>query len=470
MKDVFLFDTLTKSKQQIQTITKDVMKIYVCGPTVYDDVHIGNARSFVFYDLLFRIFKSYYKEVIYVRNITDIDDKIIARARLNGKSEVEVSGKAIDSFFKACNFLNCLKPSHEPRVTEHLDEIIKLIQSLINNGHAYEADGDVFFKVNSFKDYGKLANRKIEDMIAGSRIEVLLNKQNAEDFTLWKKTEPKDGVVFNSPFSHGRPGWHIECSAMAHKYLGDNFDIHGGGVDLQFPHHENEIAQSVCGYKDSKHASYWVHNGFLMVDGQKMSKSLGNFITVKDIESKGYHGEVLRLALISTHYTKPLDFNEALLFNTKKMLNKFYSLIDISLIKPENLKKDYLENIDALSPQLQECILDDVNVSKYLAIMHSLARDIVNTKQGLELERLKLELFYAGRLLGIFYDTEYNNTESMEQNQAYSKALELANQRSEAKKMKNYKLADELRSLVTELGFNLVDTDNFGFRLESLTK
>ncbi len=469
-QDIFLFDTLTKQKQQIKTLKADELKMYVCGPTVYDDVHIGNARSFVFYDLLFRIFKASFESVVYVRNITDVDDKIIARAKLSGKLEAEVSGSAIESFANACKFLNCLKPSHEPKVTEHLQEIISLIQSLIDNGHAYEADGDVFFKVSSFKEYGRLANRRLEDMLAGARIEVSQNKQNAEDFVLWKKTNPEDGVCFNSPFSRGRPGWHIECSAMAQKYLGDNFDIHGGGVDLQFPHHENEIAQSKCGFKGSSHATYWVHNGFLMVGGQKMSKSLGNFVTVKDIEASGIHGEVLRLALLSTHYTKPLDFSDALLFSTKKILSRFYSLISPELIAKHNAEGGFLPSIEALAEPLRECILEDVNISKYLAIMHSIARDIANTKDETEKQRLTLELFFAGRLLGVFYDPNYTqNQENIIDGDNYNKALELANQRAESKKMKDFKQSDALREQVKNLGFNIIDGDNYTFRLESLT-
>ena len=296
-----LYNTLD-GKIAFEPIDKENIKMYVCGPTTYDKIHLGNGRCVVVFDVLYRVLRFIYGEdkVIYVRNLTDVDDKIIKRAREEGKDELSLANAMIDSFHRDCKYLNCLEPNHEPRVTQEIPEIIAMVQRIIDNGHAYVKDGNVMFSVESFEEYGRLSNRKIETNKQNARIGVKDYKENQDDFLLWKKTE--EGIAWDSPWGKGRPGWHIECSAMSHKYLGKAFDIHGGGVDLKFPHHENEIAQSRCADKDCQFAKYWVHNGFLMIEGQKMSKSLGNFITISDVKEEGVNGSALRLALLSTHY------------------------------------------------------------------------------------------------------------------------------------------------------------------------
>ena len=304
------------------------VRMYVCGPTVYNRIHLGNARNVVIFDVLFRLLRKIYGKdcVKYVRNITDIDDKIIKASIENNITETELTQKTIKYFHEDCEYLQCLQPTFEPKVSEEIPEIIKTIEKIIANGHAYVEDGNVMFSVESYTEYGRLSNRKIETNIQNERIAKSEYKHNQDDFLLWKKTE--DGITWNSPWGKGRPGWHIECSAMSNKYLGKDFDIHGGGADLKFPHHENEIAQSKCANIGYAFAKYWIHNGFLMVEGQKMSKSLGNFIMVDEIRKKGVNGNVLRLALLTTQYRKPMNFTNKLLQDSEKMLYKFSKCLD----------------------------------------------------------------------------------------------------------------------------------------------
>ena len=278
-----LSNTLTRKKEIFQPIKKSEIGMYVCGPTVYDYPHVGNARPLVVFDVLYRVLMEFYEDykINYVRNITDIDDKIIEAAKKKNISIKEITDKVTKDFHDDCKFLGCLNPTHEPKATEHLDEMINLIAKLIELGFAYESNKHVYFEVSKFKEYGKLSNKKVEDLISGSRVEISENKKNAGDFVLWKPSNEAE-PSWDSPFGPGRPGWHLECSAMSEKYLGVHFDIHGGGLDLIFPHHENEIAQSVCCNQNDKFANYWIHNGYVTVDKQKMSKSLGNFITIND--------------------------------------------------------------------------------------------------------------------------------------------------------------------------------------------
>jgi len=321
-----IYNTISNKLEDFVPLDKSKVRMYVCGPTVYDRVHLGNGRNVVIFDVLFRLLRFIYgeKNVIYARNITDVDDKIIDAAITKNIEERALAEQMMDFFHQDCEYLNCLKPTFEPRVTEGIPEIIDIIQRIIDNGHAYINDGNVMFSVESFKDYGKLSNRKIEKNKQNIRIGEKDYKVNQDDFLLWKKTEK--GISWDSPWGRGRPGWHIECSAMSNKYLGKDFDIHGGGVDLKFPHHENEIAQSKCAFIGSQFAKYWAHNGFLMVDGQKMSKSLGNFTTINDIKLKGINGNAAKLALLTTHYRKPMNFSFKLLSDSEKMYNKFKNM------------------------------------------------------------------------------------------------------------------------------------------------
>lgn len=370
-----LYNTLD-NKIDFKPIDKNNVRMYVCGPTVYDRIHIGNGRSVVVFDVLFRLLRYIYGEdhVKYARNITDVDDKIINAAEQKGVSETLLSNEMIDFFRKDCEYLNCLRPTYEPRVTQEIPEIIKTIQKIIDNGHAYVKDGNVMFSVESFKEYGKLSNRKIETNNKNIRIGEKEYKINQDDFLLWKKTEK--GIYWESPWGKGRPGWHIECSAMSNKYLGKNFDIHGGGVDLKFPHHENEIAQSKCANIGSDFAKYWVHNGTLMIDGKKMSKSLGNFITIGDVRARKVKGGALRLALLSTHYRKPMNFSDKLLSDSEKMYEKFSKM---------PFDKDEYDKIELSEFNLSP-LYSDLNTTSFIAQInvlyskkqYNLARKMLN--------------------------------------------------------------------------------------------
>jgi cysteinyl-tRNA synthetase len=323
-----LFNTLTKSKDDFTPLDAGNVRMYVCGPTVYDFAHIGNARPAIVFDLLFRLLRHEYGQahVTYVRNITDVDDKINARAAERGISIRELTEETAKIYFADVAALGCLEPTITPRATDHIAQMIALIETLIAAGHAYEAEGHVLFDVSSKPDYGKLANRSLKEMVAGARVEVAPYKKGAMDFVLWK---PSDAAApgWDSPWGRGRPGWHIECSAMAGEYLGRTFDIHGGGIDLMFPHHENEIAQSEGAHHDHPLAAVWMHNGFLQVEGEKMSKSAGNFFTIRDLLAD-WPGEVLRFNMLRTHYRQPIDFTFAGLRESWKMLERWYAVTE----------------------------------------------------------------------------------------------------------------------------------------------
>ena len=312
-----IYNTLTNSIEELKTIEEKKLKLYVCGPTVYNYIHIGNVRPLVVFDILARYFEYKDFEVNYVQNFTDIDDKIIKRANEEGITEEEVTKKYIEAFHEDTSKLNLLKNINRPKVTENIPEIIDIIQKLIDNGYAYSINGDVFFDVLKYEKYGQLSNQKLDELELGSRVEIMEAKKNPMDFALWKNK--KEGEPYwESPWGNGRPGWHIECSAMAHKYLGESFDIHGGGQDLIFPHHENEIAQSRCAY-NGEFAKYWMHNGYVQLNGEKMSKSTGNFFLLREIEEK-FSGAVIRLFIASNHYRKPMNFSFEEMENTKKTL------------------------------------------------------------------------------------------------------------------------------------------------------
>ena len=309
--EIRLTNTATRREEPFVPLDPANVRMYVCGPTVYDRAHLGNARSAVVFDVLFRLLRHVHgaEHVTYVRNVTDIDDKIIARAHETGRSVEAVTGETTRWYHEDMDALGCLRPTHEPRATEYLPQMIAMISALIEGGHAYEAEGHVLFSVSSYPAYGALSGRSVEDMIAGSRVEVAPYKRDPMDFVLWKPSG--EGVPgWPSPWGRGRPGWHIECSAMARDLLGGRFDLHGGGLDLQFPHHENEIAQSRCAHPDEGFARVWIHHEMLMVEGRKMSKSLGNFFTVRDLLDRGVPGEVIRLVLLGAHYGKPMDWSE----------------------------------------------------------------------------------------------------------------------------------------------------------------
>ena len=386
-----LYNTMTNKIEEFKTIEENKVKMYVCGPTVYNYIHLGNARPIVVFDTLARYFKYKGMEVDYVQNFTDVDDKIINKSIEEGISASEVSEKYIKCFFEDINRLNILESVKRPKVTENMAEITEIIQKLIDNGFAYEKDGDVYFEVKKYKDYGKLSNQKIEELELGARIDVSEIKKNPVDFALWKKK--KDGEPFwESPWGQGRPGWHIECSAMAKKYLGDTFDIHGGGQDLVFPHHENEIAQSKCAYHGN-FANYWLHNGFIQINGDKMSKSLGNFFLLREILEK-FSGNVVRLFILSTHYRKPINFSFENMEDTKKALqniiksmNKFENIVEkYKKEKIENVKNsEFSQKIDEFDKKFEEAMDEDMNTPQALATIFDQIREtnkFISTNQS----------------------------------------------------------------------------------------
>lgn len=359
-----IHDTLTREKRLFKPERDDNVRMYVCGPTVYDKAHIGNARPIVVFDVMARLLRHIYgaDHVTYVRNITDIDDKINARAHERGISIRELTNQTIDVFHGDVAALGALPPDHEPRATDNVDGMIEMMQVLIDKGHAYAAEGHVLFNVPSMPEYGKLSRRKRDELIAGARVEVAPYKNDPADFVLWKPSDQSKGEPgWESPWGFGRPGWHIECSAMSKALLGEVFDIHGGGLDLIFPHHENEIAQSRCAHDTGAMANYWMHNGYLMAEGEKMSKSLGNFYTINELLQE-FPGEAIRLLLLKTHYRQPLDFTKEGLVDAKRELDGFYQALRQAPSSPNGTVVETSNVIDALC--------DDLNTPKSISLLH----------------------------------------------------------------------------------------------------
>ena len=433
-----LTNTLTRQKELFEPINSKKVTMYACGPTVYDNPHVGNARTLVVFDTLYRLLKIIYGNVMYVRNITDIDDKIIEISKKNNKSIIEITNTIIEVFHKDCKSLNCEVPSHEPKATEHIKEMVVMIRSLIENKFAYENKGHVYFSVNSFKNYGKLSNKNLDQLKAGSRIEVSNLKKNPMDFVLWKPSEEKD-PGWESPWGRGRPGWHLECSVMSEKYLGKNFDIHGGGLDLIFPHHENEIAQSCCNNSSTHFANYWVHNGFVTINKEKMSKSLGNIITISNAVKK-YSGQVVRLALLSAHYSQPLDWNDELLENQKAIIEKWYKLYE----------KSEEESILDISDSL----LDDLNTPGFIAKIHELYNSAIKGDK-----KKKSQFNNACRLLGLFNinKNEWEDFKKLNKKISEESILKMINERYQAKEKNNFDLADKIRKKLSDEGVAIED-------------
>ncbi|WP_341813696.1 cysteine--tRNA ligase [Wolbachia endosymbiont (group B) of Germaria angustata] len=448
---VKLYNTLTKKKEPFTPIDKDHIKMYVCGPTVYDTAHIGNARSVVVYDVLFRLLKFCYGKVTYVRNITDIDDKIINAANKKSSNIESISAYYTKAFHEDMRSINCVEPTHEPKATENIDQIIELIESLLHSGHAYESNKHVYFSVESYPEYGVLSGKKIDELDHGNRVEVGENKKHPGDFVLWKpanETDYKLSSHWNSPWGEGRPGWHIECSAMSYAYLGKDFDIHGGGIDLQFPHHENEIAQSKSAFAGSKFAKYWVHNGFLTVNEEKMSKSLFNIVKVRDLLDSGIKGEVIRYALLKTHYRKPLDWTENVISESQETLNKFYRL----------LRSTCIEESDAeVSKDFIEALKNDLNIPEAVAILHEMATEINKTSN--ECERLKLtkKFVKSARFIGILESSYQEWFASGVSHQEIERLIDL---RKVAKQNKDYDTADKIREQLKQMGVTISDNED----------
>ena len=438
MSNLLLTNSLTRKKEIFKPINPKKISLYACGPTVYDNPHVGNARSLVVFDVLYRILKVLYgSNVTYVRNITDVDDKIIEASHKNKMSIEEITKKITNVFHENCKSLNCLKPSIEPKATEHIKGMIEMTASLISKGFAYENKGHVYFSVNSFKDYGKLSNKNLNELKSGARIEISDLKKNPVDFVLWKPSKNED-PGWESPWGRGRPGWHLECSVMSEKYLGKNFDIHGGGLDLIFPHHENEIAQS-CSNNDIKNfANYWVHNGFVTINREKMSKSLGNVITITDAVNK-YSGQVVRLALLSAHYSQPLDWNDKLLNSQETTLDKWYNV--------------YSEKEEKTS-EVDEVLLDDINTPGYIAKLH----DLYNAASKGDEEK-KSKFNKACKLIGLFdlNKSEWENVKKSKISVPESYIKNKIEERAKAKNNKNFALADKIREELLSKGIVIED-------------
>ena len=444
MTNLQIYNSLTRSKDLFKPINPKKVGMYVCGPTVYANPHVGNGRSLVVFDLLFRILIQLYgkENVNYIRNITDIDDKIIETSKQKSSPIEKITADVTNNFHQNTKDLNCLTPSIEPKATEHIKEMIEMINSLIKKKLAYENKGHVFFLISEFKNYGKLANKNLEELQAGSRVEVSKLKKKPLDFILWKPAL-EDEPGWNSPWGRGRPGWHLECSVMSEKYLGKKFDIHGGGLDLLFPHHENEIAQSCSNNSSDVLANYWVHNGFLTMKKEKMSKSSGNIETISDI-LKRYNGQVIRLALLSAHYKKPLDWNETLLEQSKATLEKWYEIYDEKLTKTQ-------------STESFSILLDDLNTPKYFTKLHELFN---LASKG---DKIKRDEFNeACRLIGIFNENkkllEKRKKTIAKIDEKY--ILEQIEARFQARKSGDYKLADKIRDKLLENGIVIEDKKN----------
>ena len=439
-KDIFLTNNLSNKKEKFVPIDEKNIGMYVCGPTVYDDPHIGNARPIVIFDILFKILKNKYSSVTYVRNITDVDDKIIKSSNEKKISISDLTQTVIKSFSEDCNYLNCEIPTAQPKATEHIELMIEMVSELIKKGFAYENNKHIYFEVKKFQDYGQLSNKKLEELIAGSRIEVSDNKKNSEDFVLWKPSSENE-PSWDSPWGKGRPGWHLECSAMSKKFLGNEFDIHGGGIDLIFPHHENEIAQSRCANDTKVFANYWLHNAFITMSNEKMAKSQGNILKIKDFRGK-VSGQVLRLALISAHYKQPLDWNDKLLDDCQNTIDKWYNV--------------YLPSSKELEDEIIQPLYDDINTPGYIANLHKLY-DKAN--KGNDADK---QIFNSAcNFIGLLQETKEEWLDYKKGKIDISEA-EIENKielRNKARADKNYAEADNIRDYLLDKGVLIEDKD-----------
>ncbi|MFT6286131.1 MAG: cysteinyl-tRNA synthetase [Alcanivorax sp.] len=450
--NITLYNTLAGEKQLFTPLVEDSVTMYVCGPTVYNLAHIGNARPVIVFDTLFRLLQTQFTQVTYARNITDVDDKIIAAAKEGQRSIEEVTAEFTLKYREDMAELNALAPTLEPHATHNIKPMIEMTEILISKGHAYESQGHVLFAVESMEDYGKLSNRKLEDMLAGARVEVAGYKRHPGDFILWKPALEGD-PGWDSPWGRGRPGWHLECSAMIREHLGDTIDIHGGGRDLIFPHHENEIAQSRCAH-GGDYVRYWMHNAYLDIDGEKMSKSLGNMRSVRDLLKK-FRGEVLRFALLSAQYRSPLNFSADLLEQAEATLASLYGTLrevhDVPV--PVDMKVELAEE------PFYRALCDDLNTPLAIAEIHALAKQL-NKSCDEEKPALKARMLAAGDLLGILgQDPEvWLQGEVGDESISGDEVEALIVQRNDAKLAKDYSRADEVRAQLLAQGIVLEDS------------
>ena len=437
MTEIKLYNSKTRSKSIFSPLDPKNVRMYVCGPTVYDRAHIGNARPVIIFDILFRLLRYKYGEkyVNYARNFTDVDDKINASALRTGRTIREITNETIKWFISDMQVLGNLEPSYSPRATEYIEQMISMNMELLNKGYAYEAENHLIFEVHKYKNYGSLSGRSIDDMIAGARVEVAPYKKNPMDFILWKPSEANE-PGWNSPWGYGRPGWHIECSAMSREIFGSKFDIHGGGLDLAFPHHENEIAQSCSLGSEDEFAQIWMHNEMLQVNGKKMSKSLGNFFSPKDLIDQGISGDSLRLMYLGTHYRKPLDWTENKVEESQKLQKKWEKLV-------ANCESG------VISEKVLNAVADDLNTPLALSEMHKLAKS-GNVK----------DLKASGSFLGLFDNPILHKFETILTDELQNLITELLKERADARFRKDYAKADKLRDGFVKAGLIISDTEN----------
>jgi len=447
---LFLYDTLSGEKLEFTPLNAGKVTMYLCGPTVYNYAHIGNARPAVVFDLLGRLLRQKY-ELIFARNITDVDDKINAAAIESNKSIGEITEVYIEAYNTDMAAIGVKSPDIEPRATEHIGEMIVMIERLIDAGNAYQAQDHVLFEVSTYKDYGSLSKRDVSEMMAGARVEVASYKRSPQDFILWKPSTP-ELPGWDSPWGRGRPGWHLECSAMIKKHLGTTIDIHAGGQDLIFPHHENEIAQSTCIHQGETFSRYWLHNGFLSIDNTKMSKSLGNVSLVRDL-LKDHPGEVIRLALLTAHYRQPLEWSSKTLITAKKMLDRIYGALRDIQVSPEKITSTKVPNI------ILEALSNDLNTPMAMAEVFSLAKKLNKTLDNNEREEIAAQIYASGKILGLF-EKDANEWFSQVTQCKYSEE-EIENlmaQREEARLIKDFNTADKIRDQLLNEGINIEDT------------
>jgi len=450
MRTFKLYNSLTRTKEDFVPKDSGHVRLYACGPTVYNVAHIGNARMAVVFDLLARVMRTLYPRVTYVSNITDVEDKIMDAAKASGETIEFITRKYERIYNEDMAALGVIQPDIQPRATEHIPEMIALMEQLIARGHAYVAEGHVLFSVPSFPNYGGLSGRSRDDQIAGARVEIAPYKRDPADFVLWKPSTP-DQVGWDSPWGRGRPGWHIECSAMAEKHLGLPIDIHGGGADLKFPHHENEIAQSCCAHGHSELSSfskYWMHNGFLTVEGEKMSKSLGNFTTARDLLSQGVAGETIRYLLLSAHYRQPLDWSEQGIQSAQKTLDKFYRILDDL--------KDVADITGIVPDAVMDALCDELNTPKAYAELFALAKVATETRAPADKAAFKAAANVMGFLTANPAEWLNQGAANSDIDAAWVDGLIV--ERAEAKKAKNFARADEIRKTLAGKGVTIEDT------------
>ncbi len=445
---IYLYNTATRRKEEFVPADPTRVTMYVCGPTVYSFPHIGNARPAVVFDVLYRLLMHEFEEVVYVRNITDVDDKINAAAQNEGVPIDQISTRYTEAYHQNMADLGVLPPSAEPKVTEHMPQIIEMIKHLVASGNAYQAEGHVLFHVPSYTDYGTLSGRNIKDLIAGARVDVAPYKADETDFVLWKPSI-EGQPAWDSPWGAGRPGWHIECSAMIEKHLGDTIDIHGGGQDLIFPHHENERAQSTCAHHGKLFSRFWLHNGFVNVNHEKMSKSIGNILLVQDLLGQA-SGEAIRFTLLGTHYRSPLDWTDQVLNQSSRSLDRLYEV----LRKLQDLKVD--EQDAEVPSEFMHALKDDLNIPAAIAELHSLAKRLNSALGKSTRQVLKSQLLTAGKMLGLLQQDPIAWFQGVgEINEA--KVLNLVKLRTTAKKDRNFQRADEIRDQLAGMGIQVQD-------------